>query len=836
MSINYNNIDDLINLMYEFVYLKDKNTLDKYYFEKLEPSNIDIYDLIKKDFDYKIIFDKSFNNKNNFKIMNIIECNFNNLNYKKIILKKYFKNNPVTLVIQKYFNNNITETINDIKYELFMNQIISKFVIIDNIPFFLLNICNFDIKIDKIKEFDSYNDIINKQFYNNKSPPKECNDLFNISLYEHYQSYISMEDLFKENLSKDDITKIIFQVIYVYSFLFNNFSNFKHGAFDIKSFLIVKEAVPRTINVKLDNVLFKIENCNFTCKLFNYRFSNISSLPNNSVNYINLIDPSYEIYFFLKSLYDFSNKHNKENFNIILSIISNIIKIDNDLFDKALIDEESFYNIYYISIIPSQILLKNKIFTNFINMEYKEILKSDNFNSEFIGYRDLTSSNIKILTGGAKSKQKKISNSSSKMTSSHNTKKISNSKKGMSKQSKKNTKLRRTTDSDLDDDEDDEITMSLNDEIEKNKKNKSYEDNIENDPENDDEDDDNEKVDESDDSDSDVDNNLITVEEEEQNNFISEGDDDKNKTPFTQKEGGNINYKKMYEQMLNENKKLKSKSKSSSSSLNKKSLSKKQNKHLDSDSTTININDDNENGIKNIKNLQNQNTFTSALDSLGTMNGHQPNMNLNKQSIAQKPTHALDSLSRMEGMPSFSDVQIPNAESGISSAPMFSQANLKMGSNTDINSVFSQLNENSLIPVIPEMQHHFADSSFMQQQGMMPMMQPSVMGGKPEIIDKGLMGQHANANSGGLPMYDSEVSRIAGMQGFNSSMMGGGKNNKIINSNYQDEINSLILNEFNSKLALLDIQLGGSNGSYLNDKKKKNFFLTKNQIVPRLYF
>ena len=94
MSIDYNNIKSLVNLLYEFVYNKNNKINDNYSYIKLDPTKITINDLIKKDLDYQNILNTNFENKENFKIINFIENND-----KKIILKKYFKDFPLTIVI-----------------------------------------------------------------------------------------------------------------------------------------------------------------------------------------------------------------------------------------------------------------------------------------------------------------------------------------------------------------------------------------------------------------------------------------------------------------------------------------------------------------------------------------------------------------------------------------------------------------------------------------------------------------------------------------------------------------------------------------------------------------
>ena len=154
MSINYNSIKDLVNLLYDFVYGQNKDIYQNYTYEKLNPESITLNELIKNDIDYQVILSNSFGEKQNFKLISSI---FGGL-VKKVILKKYFKDFPLTVVIQQ-FNEKYQDSnsINDIYYELMVNQLISEFVIIDNIPFYLLNICNFNLDYGQIKDNSDYN-------------------------------------------------------------------------------------------------------------------------------------------------------------------------------------------------------------------------------------------------------------------------------------------------------------------------------------------------------------------------------------------------------------------------------------------------------------------------------------------------------------------------------------------------------------------------------------------------------------------------------------------------------------------------------------------------------
>ena len=101
MSINYNNIKDLVLLMYDYVYKKDTKILTNYNYEKLDSNNIKIDDLIGINFDYQYILNSNYEKKENFKIINIL----GDEKYKKVILKKYFKEFPLTIIIQKYLRS-----------------------------------------------------------------------------------------------------------------------------------------------------------------------------------------------------------------------------------------------------------------------------------------------------------------------------------------------------------------------------------------------------------------------------------------------------------------------------------------------------------------------------------------------------------------------------------------------------------------------------------------------------------------------------------------------------------------------------------------------------------
>ena len=84
MSINYNNITELLELIHKFVYEPDNTILENVMYKRLEPENISLNDLIKSsDFEYQYILNTSSSDKPDFEILDIIVDNYNNKNMKK---------------------------------------------------------------------------------------------------------------------------------------------------------------------------------------------------------------------------------------------------------------------------------------------------------------------------------------------------------------------------------------------------------------------------------------------------------------------------------------------------------------------------------------------------------------------------------------------------------------------------------------------------------------------------------------------------------------------------------------------------------------------------------
>ena len=349
----------MLDLINNYVYL-DKNK-EKYYYERLNIENININDLIQcdnSDCSYHIL--KKYGNDENYKLI----CDKND----KVVFKKYFIKYPITLVCQKY---KYTESIRiiDILYELLINQIVSEYVILDKVPFYLINICNFNINIndEKITKNTYLNETIRKTLNMHSI---DDNSLLCMSVYEHYNSYTTFRHILLEKIDNKDILDLIFQVLFSFAFINYKLSNFRHNDFNIDSFVIVniKNNKNNELNLKFGETEFQMKNYKYLCKLFNYRKSSFDFFKNNVECVLN--NPSYDMYVFFKSLYDCSK--NTPNFNYIKIIIDSIIPLY--LLEKNF-DENKFIVEYSETILPQQLLLKNNFFTNYILMSKKYIIQ-----------------------------------------------------------------------------------------------------------------------------------------------------------------------------------------------------------------------------------------------------------------------------------------------------------------------------------------------------------------------------------------------------------------------------------------------------------------------------
>jgi hypothetical protein len=720
MSINYNNIEELLDIIEKFVYNPDNEILENFMYKRLDPSNITFNEIIKNnDFEYHYILNTSSKDKPTIEIIDTIKDVSNNI---KVITKKYLKNKPVMMIIQKNENKYYgTTSIIDIYYELFMNQIISEFIIYDKIPFYLINICNFNINYERLVAIEDYREIIIKEY--KLIDLRDTNINFCISLYGYYNEYTTLKEILNNELSNIEIANILFQVLFSHAYLNYKLGNFRHNNFTIESIIIEKMEKSQNYNLNLGDMKFKIDDCKYVCKLFNFRNSVFDKYTNI---YKCIIDnPSYDIYLFLKSMYDYAKKINK-NFDKIKIIISNFIT--TEILEDKILSESIFINKYPYSIVPFQILTKNNFFSNFINMNNLKHLESD---KKLIGgvIQSITENSDDMNTKNSMYEFGK-KNKSSKKTVKKTSKK--NSKKSSKKNLKKN-KLSRQL-------------MNLNENMEPREPRETRETR--------DRDTNNERKKNRDEVQEEVYEEVeeidnITPDEENQNDdLMTDGDDDRQKVPTDDTEKGRKKTKNSYK-----TKSAKKSSKKSSKKASKKSskkASKKSSKKASKKSITklkreiMNLEQaikDKEEKLRQKENKKNNNDSTTLTFNFSDSSSVKNNSLNNKYSSVQKEMPKMQP-NTQEQKP---NIMLPSNETQVA-------IKQKNGTNNDMNALLEQLNEDQLIPVIPEMQQMFDINQLeLQQEQAYQRGQASVENytGQPQIMDQSIINM---ARSGKLPM------------------------------------------------------------------------------------
>lgn len=690
MSINYNNVNELLDLMSKFVFESENFAIENYVYKRLDPNNITINQIIKNaDFEYQHIINTTSESKPNFKIIEkqTPHC-------KKIILKKNLSKHTVTMIIQKDEKNLVgTTSIIDIYFELLMNQIISEFIVHDKIPFYLLNICNFNLSYEKLTSNVDFKELILNEYkvfdYTN------LNINFCISLYfNEVEEYISLKELLNQELTEKEIAQILFQVFFSHSYLSYKLENFRHNQFTIDSFLIAKYKTEQNYNFILGDLKFKLDKVKYVCKLFNFRDSVFQNFSNNYTCEQN--NPSYDVYQFAKSLFDYTKKINK-NFDKIKIIISNFIIVS--ILEENFLTENIFLNKYTESLIPYHILTKNNFFSSFINMDIKNYLKQLESDKKLVGgviqslTEDYTENNHNSEHGKKKSKKSK-------------------SKKSKSKKSRMSRETLRPRESRKNKDSEDEKRNSRDEEQEE-----VYEE---------------------------VDNiDEISPDQENQNDdLLSEGDDDRQKVPTDDTEKGLKKSKR--------SKKTKKSSKRSSKKMSKKGSKKSSVNKLRRE--IMNLENEikyREEKLKLQKNASSNDSTTLSFNfsDSSSVKESKPENSLNSQKMAQlqmlnQPQSQLQNQAQVETKP---NIMLPSNE-----LPMVHKQ--KMGTNNNINALLQELNEDQLIPVLPEMQQMFDINQLeLQQQQAYQRGQAPIddYTGQPQIMDQSIFNM---ARSGKVPL------------------------------------------------------------------------------------
>ena len=253
MDINKYNINDFINILYDFFYNKNNKNIFK-----TKPINLNDLNNINN---FKLICPES---KQNFYINNIFNSNIKFI--KKSLNKYYFTRYDhfnCDIILSIYNNDDDYKNINDecnnhMKY----NYLLSEFLTYKQTKHIILPIFNIDLKLSYLKPF------LNKHLNNNKEHEDDDNILdlsdnyiVKVNINEHFFKKTTLNEALTDGLLKkwdyEHYLSLFFQIIHTLAIIKNKYENFSHN------------------NLILDKISCYILDDNFNNNYHSYFFNNI---------------------------------------------------------------------------------------------------------------------------------------------------------------------------------------------------------------------------------------------------------------------------------------------------------------------------------------------------------------------------------------------------------------------------------------------------------------------------------------------------------------------------------------------------------------------------------
>jgi hypothetical protein len=305
-----NNLDNKINLLYDFNY--SKSFKNKVNIDTIDLGNISLDNIkfLKKDNDtYRKILDEILTG--NFKLVN------HNSKNNTLILKRYSDNFSVSLFITPYKSlKSVQNTEDKNNNDAIFSYVLSQLVLNKKTKHILLPIINIDVEFQQLsnilKNYEAYNDYL-KHIEN-----ETISNILSVRVKENFFSGM----LFKDYMGKKqcNIKPMLFQIIHTLAVLQKEFKGFRHNMLDYNSIYIYEK-----------------EN-----KIEEYIFNNKKYyVPNDGIdikitNFFNSIIPGY---FTKKSKVPFSDNTEINNYFDLHYFLNRLIHDNN--FNTECHDETS---------------------------------------------------------------------------------------------------------------------------------------------------------------------------------------------------------------------------------------------------------------------------------------------------------------------------------------------------------------------------------------------------------------------------------------------------------------------------------------------------------------
>jgi len=341
------NLDDKINLLYDFVY--NQNSKNCFSIDKIALGKININDIKlsipePNETEYLQQYEMEKNNilTGKFQLLSFDETT------NQIYLKKFSNQFPITVKINLYNNNVIINSLtNSINNESLFSYLLSQLILFKKTKHVILPLTNIDINIselDKIIPSDIFTKI-NSLINNNKIQEVCC-----LQLREHFFSSSTLHDYLLKN--KCIYKGLLFQIVHTLAIIQNEFEGFRHNNLLLKNIFVYLKKSTNSITEYdgFKNDKFYLPNFGFDIKITNFENASIpkyydsNKTPKN--NY-------YDLYTFMNDLVSFKT-------------INDCDKDTSLFFDKHL-PKEIRNNFKNKELISPRDLLYDKYFDEFKN-------------------------------------------------------------------------------------------------------------------------------------------------------------------------------------------------------------------------------------------------------------------------------------------------------------------------------------------------------------------------------------------------------------------------------------------------------------------------------------
>ncbi len=317
METNFYNIDEKINLIYNFLY----NEVDTscYSVDNIDQKAITIDD-IKIGIKHKDVISELLES---FK-QGVFQISHMNKDDVTLRLKRFSDNNTMEVLINPYKKNLKHDSLTSNRDSLF-SYILSKLVLDNKTSSILLPIINFDVQFDSLLSIFKQFKI--ETFYNEKINSDEITDIFSIGIREMFNKGFSLDTY----LSKNELNYkyLLFQIIHCLAIIQKEHPNFQHNMLNLKNVMIYPNLNDIDKNYKYDNDFFNLKDLDFKIKIFNFSKAESKQYPNDKISNKN----SYvDLYSFLKSFYKFNKFKgvDQETFEFLDKIFLNNYKNNGD--------------------------------------------------------------------------------------------------------------------------------------------------------------------------------------------------------------------------------------------------------------------------------------------------------------------------------------------------------------------------------------------------------------------------------------------------------------------------------------------------------------------------